>query len=331
MAGEREKIKNFKDLAGQAGIKKATLDKLVAEDFDTVDAVKLMSPDDITTMDITKGQLRLLQQWVKSMNDDMPTTAASTSEHEEPDDVISTARTDGRADADLFLPGDAMDTWNNDDISSQNTGKVHYIHDLVSRMSHDDNERAVCSQGGTQLILRSTRPKLAPESVSLAQWISANARIMSKLISEGNLKSNSDIQDYLQYTMDFGDYAQVNELPSVMTYDHEYRRKQSVKSRAWGADDIHLANFYLVRKRDSQRTRPTSTNHSRPPRLVDTSGTEICRNFNGNWCYRESCVFSHVCMVCKQAGHSRRSHRDQQRTQTGNGSFAGVQPRGNPA
>ena len=324
MPCDRDKPKTFKDLAGLAGMKKATIDRLIAEDFDSVDAVKLMTTDDISEMEVSRGQTRLLEKWVQSMSEETTSPDTTSVLHEDDDPAATNSRS---TDADLFLTSEAMDTWNtNEDISTQPSGKVLFIHDYVSRMSQDDHERAVCSQGGTQLILRSTRQKPAPENVSLAQWISANARIMSKLILDGDLKSSPEILDYLQYTMDFGDYAQVNELPSVMTYDHEYRRKQSTKKRKWGDDDIHLANFYLVRQRDAVRSRPPFNNatHPRPPRLLDNSGTEICRSFNGNGCHRSSCVYSHVCTVCKQSGHSRRYHRDQQPNIISNN----VQPRG---
>lgn len=69
--------------------------------------------------------------------------------------------------------------------------------------------------------------------------------------------------------MDFGDYAQVNELESVMTHDHEYRRKQSQKGKKWREDDIHLTNVYLVRKTGP---RPQT---NRPSRQVDTTGQEV--------------------------------------------------------
>ena len=47
MTSEREKTKTFRDVAGQAGLKKATIDKLVGEDFDTTDVIKLMTDADI--------------------------------------------------------------------------------------------------------------------------------------------------------------------------------------------------------------------------------------------------------------------------------------------
>ena len=188
-------------------MKKATIDRIIAEDFDSVDAVKLMTTDDISEMEVSRGQTRLLEKWVQSMNEETTSPTDTTSASHEDDDP---APTNSRiTDADLFLTSEAMDTWNtNEDASTPPSGRVLFIHDYVSRMSHDDHERAVCSQGGRDSI---DIEIYTPENVSLAQWISANARIMSKLILDGDLKSNPEILDYLQYTMDFGDYAQVNE------------------------------------------------------------------------------------------------------------------------
>ncbi len=124
---------------------------------------------------------------------------------------------------------------------------------IASSSGDGYNDKPVFSQGGTQLFFRTNKQKPTPEIVALPQWISANARVMTKLITEGALKSQDDILSYLQYCMDFGDYAQVNEIESVMLYDHEYRKKQFRTDRKWGEDDVHLVNFYLQRKRDTFR------------------------------------------------------------------------------
>ena len=111
----------------------------------------------------------------------------------------------------------------------QNMGKALYIVDFLNRAnvgSSDTTEREVCTQGGAQLVLRSARQKPLPEQVTLAQWIGANARIMERLIRSRQLQSADQICQYLDYTVKFSDYAQVNELPSVMVYDLEFRRKQ---------------------------------------------------------------------------------------------------------
>ena len=114
---------------------------------------------------------------------------------------------------------------------------------------------------------------------------------------------------YLHYTRDFGDYAQVCELSSVMVYDHEYRRKQAQLCSRWGIDDIHLTTFYLQKKRDARKPMDRGYRRmDRPPRLLDSSGVEICRNFNVNQCFRDNCRFSHVCSVCKDRGHTKAKH-----------------------
>ena len=299
MTSEREKTKTFRDVAGQAGLKKATIDKLVGEDFDTTDVIKLMTDADIEDLGVSRGQTRTLEVWVKSLR--TPTPPENSSEPRP-----STEDATGH-NTDIFLQHEG-ELWDAQERNTHSDGRPLFIQDFVSRVSHDEHERAVCTQGGTQLVLRSTKQKPVPEDVTLAQWVGANARIMARMIKDGTLKSNEAILDYLDYTMDFADYAHVNDLASVMIYDHEYRRKQHRKGRKWGEDDIHLANFHLRRKSDTFRPRITP---NRPPRLVDNTGVEICRNYNGNGCLRSQCVFAHVCAMCKKHGHGRRSHRDQ--------------------
>ena len=108
-------------------------------------------------------------------------------------------------------------------------------------------------QGGIQLLFRSTRQKPSPDHVTLAQWVGDNARILQELIRKGTIQSLDDIDQYLQYNIVFNDYAQVNELSSVLIYDHEFCRKQHEKSRPWDQDDFHPANFHLRRKEHSSR------------------------------------------------------------------------------
>ena len=84
------------------------------------------------------------------------------------------------------------------------------------------------------------KPKQRLENISLAQWVSANARILSKLISDGVLDSFQTLQ-YLEYTAKVGDFAQTCEIGSVIVYDNEYRKWIHEKySREWGEDNAHL-------------------------------------------------------------------------------------------
>ena len=56
MPNDRENPKTFKDLAGLAGMKNTTIERIIAEDFDSVDVVKLMTTDDISEMEVSRGQ-----------------------------------------------------------------------------------------------------------------------------------------------------------------------------------------------------------------------------------------------------------------------------------
>ena len=76
----------------------------------------------------------------------------------------------------------------------------------------------------------------------------ANARIMERLIRTRQLQSVDELCQYLDYTVKISDFAQVNELPSVVIYDLEFRRKQFEKQRSCNEDDFHLANFFLKKK-----------------------------------------------------------------------------------
>ena len=68
------------------------------------------------------------------------------------------------------------------------------------------------------------KPKL--ESVTISNWIDANAKIMDQLIVSGRLKSQSDISDYLAGTVKIAGLVEVFTWPSVIQYDNEYRKRQ---------------------------------------------------------------------------------------------------------
>ena len=332
----------FEEASVAAGIKATTLAKLIEEDFDSVAVLREMTDEDLEALEISRGQRRLLQKWRHSLvyPNSAPEKPKSQSVVEQSSSGSAQVSSDVTAqslakDPDVgqvlesmrdALPGDQL--WNDpssaiarevrDSWDEQKTaGKALLIPDFVSRISasaDDNNEQEVIRSGSSQLVLRSARARLVPEHVTLAQWISANSRIMAKLITTGQLSSQQQILDYLQYVADVGDYAQTCEQSSVMIYDHEYRKKQAAFNRKWGDDDIHLCTFFLNKKARSDRRYQGRSNHqmsrssNKPPRLVDNSGLEICRNFNGYGCSRQPCYFSHVCSICKDKSHPRSRH-----------------------
>ena len=335
-----QKLKLFNDSAEQAGLKKDTITKLVAQDLDSMDVLRLVSNDDIGHLELSRGQTLLLTELVKDLKLQRLQTvsegqvsviagpsAANTSVHEGPttadapntrtlarDSELKTLLKElkGQRTDDLFADPESQDD------TPRHTGRPLLIPDFVNRVTHgssDDLEREVCTQGGAQLVLRATRQKPLPEQVSLAQWIGANARIMAQLINDGRLSSTNDILDYLDYTAIFSDYAQVNEVESLMLYDHEFRKKQFRKSRSWGEDDLHLSNFYLQRRREVSRKPEKQRPSDRPARVVDQQGFEVCRNYNNFGCYREYCRYSHVCAICKDKSHTKAYHRNAAITQ----------------
>ena len=235
MAADKEKLKEFKEAAAQAGLKKASIDKLLSEDFDSVDTARLLTVDDISSLDLTKGQQRMLEQWVKSIQHGRKNETSDASSTRQDLDQESTTL-DALAKSLSQNQDISDDIWGDQQESGGigKNGRPFLICDHVThaaRGTGEQSDKPVFSQGGAQLFLRTNKQKPAPESVTLAQWISANARIMAKLITDGILKSQEDTLSYLEYTMDFGDYAQVNEIESIMIYDHEYRKKQCRTNR----------------------------------------------------------------------------------------------------
>ena len=328
----------FTDSALAAGIKDTTLAKLEAEDFDTLEAIQALEDEDTVDLDITKGQLRLLLKWRQSLRqstDKQTVNQTSTASQPVSTDNQATPMVNTQTlsrDQELqnllnsmkeTLPGNQL--WTNSDKAplqevrstwdeAKTQGKPLFITDFISNVSSGSlatDEQEVVKQGSSQLIFRSNRIRPAVEQVSLGQWISANARIMSKLITDGKLSTQQQVLEYLQYTADFGDYSQTCELPSLMVYDQEYRRKQAITDRAWGADDVHLCTFYLHRRqRPEQRTQQTSKfRHTRKhPRILDNNGIEICRNFNISACFKDNCIYSHACLICKDKSHPKTRH-----------------------
>ena len=275
-----DKVKTFTEDGEKIGLKKETITKLCEQDIDTVDILRLCSSSDVDDFQLSKGQSLVLQQWIDHLNTD---------------DIAS-------------LPDASRGT-----IDPIPTSKpllvVDHINCVVGGIS-DAPEHQVYSQGGTQLFFRSSRQKPSPDHVTLAQWVGANACILQELIRKGTIQSLDDVDTYLQYNIIFSDYAQVNELPSVLVYDHEFCRKQHAQSRPWDQDDFHLANFHLRRKEHSSRNQAPQHRQRYSTETRDAQGLEICRNFNGTGCDRPVCRYAHACLICRARGHSSAAHNN---------------------
>ena len=332
-------MKTFREEAEAAGLKKETIQKLCAQDIDTLEVLGLMSDDHVSELELSRGQSLLLQKWVASRRQIESPSCSSNQSTDETTNQSADGPTNQSAGSSAVQnqsptvpnqvqsPVDAaLNTLLNqlesqEDSADQSStgksaGKPLLIVDHINQAqfgSVDPFEREVCTQGGAQLVLRASRQKPLPEQVSLAQWVGANARIMEKMVRSHQLQSPEEICAYLNYTAKFSDYAQVMEIPSVMIFDHEYRKRQAEKSRSWDEDDFHLSSFYLKKKEPARRDQ--SYNHRRSsdrplPVVRDMNGLEICKSFNTAGCFRDICRYSHACLICKTRGHSRLQHRD---------------------
>ena len=300
-----EMAKAFTEEGDRMGLKKETILQLVGDDIDTSDILCLCSAKDIEDLKLSRGQTLVLKHWVAQLNgeDDVST----------PNPTIPTTAGDVNL---ASLLGQMESTPDQGGTTTASPiGKPLLIVDHINCVAggvSDAPEHEVYSQGYPQLFLRNSRPKPSPDRVTLAQWVGANAKILQELIRKGSIQSLEDVDAYLQYNVIFSDYAQVNELSSVLVFDHDFRRKQHVQTKPWDQDDFHLANFHL-RKKDPSSLNQMSQHrqkYSTEPR--DSHGSEICRNYNGTGCDRPVCRYSHACLQCRVKGHSVAAHNSSQ-------------------
>lgn len=168
--------------------------------------------------------------------------------------------------------------------------------------SRDQSEQVLSEQDGQSIVVKSGAKKLKLESISPAQWIGANARIMAELLRLGKLQYGQ-IPYYLGYTAKIGDLALRYSWLSVLHHDNEYRFLQAQYQFDWGRDAPHLATTRL-------RERQTANSLSSKPQ---SKKTPICKNYNTKGCSFSSCSYRHICSEpgCGKS-HSQLNHSKEQ-------------------
>ena len=338
---------DFSKWAEDAGLSKDTIQLLTTEELCTFNAMEAFYGsfnEEARALNMKIGQKLLLRKALLKLFG--PKVSAKV-EHEDPSPPVTTkdlssnkelnavlealARESGSYGvSDLFGIGDSQDKTQSragtSSCSSQK-GKPLFIRDFIScnrYLPDDTNDTELLSGNGNSLVLKSSSSqKPRPEAVNMAQWISANARIMKQLFAfknedNGNFK---DLLSYLEYTEQIGEYLQIYQTPNVMLYDHKFREKQSKGEVNWGTPDIHAVSFYMspharsLRGYPSQGSSAGSTNNNRPgqsnkakPTVTgdsgftsvfrDANGIPICRDYQTDaGCSRRVCRFSHVCIA----------------------------------
>ena len=193
-----------------------------------------------------------------------------------------------------------------------NAMNLHLIPDFVTRPTSSS------FRGDRESIKR-------VEEVTPAQWVSANSKILIKLLGEG--LDQQGIWAYLRYSSKIGDYLQVSKPYSVMLLDHEHRKQVHEENRAWDNIDGDKVYFYL--KSSDKHDRPDTHRFDRKEQATDPAGRVICLRYNGHTgCHLTYCRFSHVCMIC-HGNHPRMQHHNPQQAE-GGPQNAGAQNAGPP-
>lgn len=259
---------------------------LKEEGFDTLPALLCASVDDIDSFEIKRGHKAILKDAIYRLQ-----SKHGTGPLRQPRGETET----GKTEASLSQLLDSMTV--QPDLPS---GKLFRVVDFVSSSLFPDEE--VTLGDGVSLKLNS---KIKLEKISPAMWITANSRIMSRLLNEDPRFS---AQNYLRYTEMIGELAARYTWQSVLLFDDEYRQRQAKIGFDWGTDAPHLGTV-MLRDRERSSAFPagrkiTGSSFRRFP------GKEICRQFNRGACsYGTSCLYDHSCAVCGHRDHGSKDHQ----------------------
>ena len=126
------------------------------------------------------------------------------------------------------------------------------IHFLSCIRGTQNLDEVIHSSKGMNLVLQSDIKRVAPEKLTAGQWISANARILNKLVTDGKL-SATQLKDYLEYTRKVGDLMQLFVVGSVCLLDHHHRLMlhDGDGTRRWYEIDSTLEIAHLKKRDDA--------------------------------------------------------------------------------
>ena len=132
------------------------------------------------------------------------------------------------------------------------------------------------------------------DDVTIPQWISANARILLKLLDTN--MSTEQLKGYIRYTAKIGDYLQVSTPQSVMLLDDVHRSQVEEEGRDWNNIDSDKVYFHLKQMEGSAIGEAGFQSKSWQKKTSE--GQVICKRYNRNSCNLTFCKFAHVCMWC---------------------------------
>ena len=343
MAGDDDVVDQgdakFQEDLREAGITVATRDVLVANGFDTRQALSVLELSDVAKIGVKPlAQKRLLERLIRRLASGEATTSANTTTTvpatPDSEPVAGPSRQSARLDtlgstasvttedrtgeergagassaADpLVRTGDmlkehllqakpSINDFRGDldplvYLAETKTPDCYQIVDFVPTSCSEREERVISSHDGSELVIKSGPKKLSLGSVSPMQWTAANAKILARLLQEGKLAIDK-VGLYLAYTVKIAGLAQRYTWQSVLNYDMEYRKAQSLYKFPWGSDVPHLVFVHLVHK----SAQPVQSGKKTPGSSEKPVMT--CRLYNHSSCvYGQKCKYRHACVTC---------------------------------
>ena len=309
----------FEEWAKQNELTKKTTDALEKEDlvtFKALTAIKMEQVDD-PSLGLTIGQKAILKQAIKELtgtnkapvktqgfspnSDQDKTDSEPTTKSLDKDEELN-ALLDSMSDAhlrDLLSLNDSKPGSSSDKDGNSKGEKPLLVPDHLSKHIYsDENEKTLIVKGDTEFVLRTHKAKKQPEEVSLPQWVSANARILKKNINNGKANMQA-VLEYLDYTIQFGDYCQLYTIPSMMLLDDAHRRRQSDEDSKMSDISQHQFRF-LLKSRNQAATGSTNVSQQSKSKKTDDRGRPVCRDFNqSTGCRFPKCKYAHICLICK--------------------------------
>jgi hypothetical protein len=167
------------------------------------------------------------------------------------------------------------------------------------------------SLGGGVSLKINAKPKL--EKISPAMWISANAKILTRMVTE-DPAFNHNVVEYLAYNDMIGELAARFTWTSVVAFDDEYRQRQAAQKFKWGTPAPHLSTVVLREKpNNNNHINSNSSNQGKKSgggrRPVGASGKELCLQFNRATCnWGPQCKYDHACITCGSKDHGSKDH-----------------------
>ena len=166
---------------------------------------------------------------------------------------------------------------------SKGPNKCYSVIDFVSlanAIPGDEETESLSDNNGTSIIMKNSRRKPKIQEVILSQWVSANARIMSKLIADRILSDTRDFLDYLEYTLRMGDLVQTHTVPSVMLFDNKFRQDQAAAGSRWSEYNWHACLFHLEKRASGTSAKQPAKRRAGTRKTTGKSGKFICLDYN---------------------------------------------------